>query len=57
MGLLIDSRVLIGFEREGKELEARVRGREEEDVFLSVISASELLHGVHRATKDRKSVV
>ena len=49
MGILIDSSVLINVERTGTNLSAYVKGREEEDVFLSVVSASELLHGVHRA--------
>ncbi len=49
MGILIDSSVFIHFERSGTDLTAYVEGREEEEVFLSVISASELLHGVHRA--------
>ncbi len=53
MGVLIDSSVLIHFERSGTDVSAYVKGREEEDAFLSVISASELLHGAHRAT-DRK---
>jgi len=49
MGVLIDSSVLIHFERSGTDLSTYVEGREEEETFLSVISASELLHGVHRA--------
>ncbi len=49
MGVLIDASVLIGWERAGVELDARVRGREEDALFLSVITVSELLHGVHRA--------
>ncbi len=53
MGILIDSSVLIHFERAGTDLAAYVEGREEEEAFLSVISASELLHGVHRA-EDRR---
>jgi tRNA(fMet)-specific endonuclease VapC len=53
MGLLIDSSVLIGIEREGKGLEVHVQGHEEEDMFLSVVSASELLHGVYRATDGK----
>jgi tRNA(fMet)-specific endonuclease VapC len=53
MGILIDSSILIHFERLGTDISAYVRGREGEDAFLSVISASELLHGVHRAA-DRK---
>ena len=53
MGILIDSSILIHFEREGEDLTSRVRHREKEDFFLSVISASELLHGVHRATSTK----
>ena len=53
MGILIDSSILIHFERLGTDISAYVKGREGEDAFLSVISASELLHGVHRAA-DRK---
>lgn len=49
MGVLIDTSVLIGWERSGADVEARVRGREDEAFFLSAITASELLHGVHRA--------
>ncbi|MCX7012185.1 MAG: type II toxin-antitoxin system VapC family toxin [Candidatus Sumerlaeota bacterium] len=50
MGVLIDSDVLIGLERRDKDVGPFIRGREDEEVFLSVISASELLHGVYRAT-------
>jgi len=53
MGILIDSNILIGLERKGKELSSWIAGREEEEVFLSVISASELLHGVHRAATPK----
>ena len=53
MGILIDSSVLIHFERRGTDISAYVKGREGEDAFLSVISASELLHGVHRAADRR----
>ncbi|MFH0795223.1 MAG: type II toxin-antitoxin system VapC family toxin [bacterium] len=49
MGVLIDSDVLINLERRDEEIASFIRGREEEDVFVSVISASELLHGLHRA--------
>jgi tRNA(fMet)-specific endonuclease VapC len=48
MGVLIDTSVLIGQERGRLDLESRLAHRE--DVFfLSVVTASELLHGVHRA--------
>ena len=49
MGVLIDASVLIAWERGAVEVEARVRGREDETLLMSVITASELLHGVHRA--------
>lgn len=49
MGVLIDASVLIGHERGRVSLEPYLAGREQEEFFLSVITASELLHGVHRA--------
>lgn len=48
MGVLIDSSVLIGQERGRLDLESKLAGRDEE-FFLSVVTASELLHGIHRA--------
>jgi tRNA(fMet)-specific endonuclease VapC len=53
MGILIDSSVLIHVVRSGADVSAYVQGRESEDAFLSVISASELLHGVHRAADPK----
>jgi tRNA(fMet)-specific endonuclease VapC len=49
MGLLIDASVLIEYERGRLDLDEHVAGREAEPFFLSVITVSELLHGVHRA--------
>ena len=49
MGVLIDASILIEHERGRVSLEPRLAGREQEEFFLSVITASELLHGVHRA--------
>ncbi len=49
MGVLIDASVLIGHERGRVNLEPHLAGREDEEFFLSVVTASELLHGVHRA--------
>ena len=49
MEILIDSNILIGLERRKAEMVVHIKGREEEELFISVISASELLHGVHRA--------
>ncbi len=58
MGLLIDASVLIEHERGRLSLEPHLEGREEE-FFLSVVTVSELLHGVHRAaeasTRARRS--
>jgi tRNA(fMet)-specific endonuclease VapC len=47
LALLIDTSVLVDAERRRTSLEA-VAG--EEDRAISVVTASELLHGVHRAT-------
>ena len=49
MAVLIDTSILIAYERGRLDVAGRVAGREAEEVFLSVISASELLHGVERA--------
>jgi tRNA(fMet)-specific endonuclease VapC len=61
MGVLIDASVLIEHERGRLDLERRLEGREGEEVFLSAITASELLHGVHRAqdatTRARRSAL
>ena len=48
MGILIDASVFIEAERGRLALSAKTKGREEE-FFLSVITASELLYGVYRA--------
>ena len=49
MGVLIDASVLIEYERGRVDLSGRLQGRDDEEFFLSVVTASELLHGVHRA--------
>lgn len=49
MAVLIDTSVLIAHERGTLNLQAAIHGRDEEGFHLSVVSASELLHGVHRA--------
>jgi tRNA(fMet)-specific endonuclease VapC len=53
LGVLIDTSVLIEHERGRLELESHLRGRENEEFFLSVVTASELLHGVHRVRDGR----
>lgn len=54
MGLLIDTSVLIDFERAGDGLGEALATLGEEDLSLSAISASELLHGVHRADSEQR---
>lgn len=53
MGVLIDVSILIAHERASIDArtlrEGRLAGREEEAFYISVVTASELLHGVHRA--------
>ncbi len=51
MGVLIDASVLIEWERGRIDLPPQLEGREEEPFFVSVVTASELLHGVHRAVQ------
>ena len=50
MAVLIDASILIEAERGGLDLKPHVERHRDEESFVSVITASELLHGVHRAT-------
>ena len=50
MGVLLDTNVFIDYERGRLDILSNIEGREREACFLSVISASELLHGIYRAT-------
>jgi len=49
LGILIDTSIFIDCERGRLDIQPHIGGREREDCFVSVITASELLHGVHRA--------
>lgn len=51
MDVLIDASTLIEAERRHLDLSKHVDGREADSFILSVITVSELLHGVHRAKK------
>jgi len=51
MGTLLDSSVLIGLERTGSPLALP----DDEEVGIAAITASELLHGVHRADPPRRA--
>ncbi|MXX10655.1 MAG: type II toxin-antitoxin system VapC family toxin [Nitrospira sp. SB0677_bin_15] len=52
MGVLIDASILIDYERKRLDLERHLAQRQQEDFFLSVVTVSELLHGVHRAAQS-----
>lgn len=49
MGALIDSSVLIAVERDHLDLRTVLERHEREPIAIAAITASELLHGVHRA--------
>jgi len=49
MATLVDSSVLIAVERGDLAVDAITARYAEEDVAISAVTASELLHGVHRA--------
>jgi predicted nucleic acid-binding protein len=49
MGVVIDSDILIELEKGRVSVEDIISKREDEEFFISVISVSELLHGVNRA--------
>lgn len=53
MGVILDTSVLIAAERRETALSCLVRDRETEPFGLSVMTISELLHGVYRATSDK----
>lgn len=55
MGVILDTSILISYERGSIALDELIKGREREPFGISVITVSELLHGVHRAnTKARR---
>lgn len=61
MGILIDTSVLIDAERGRIDLTPHLAARAGQQVFLSVITVSELLYGAHRtqdpAQRNRRSAV
>ena len=54
MAVLIDASILIEAERGRLDLGPHVARRPDDESFLSVITASELLHGVHRAAQPHQ---
>jgi tRNA(fMet)-specific endonuclease VapC len=53
VAVLIDASILIEYERRRLDLERYLAHRQQEGFFLSVVTASELLHGVHRAVQPK----
>ena len=49
MGIVLDSNIIIKMERERGSIEALCPRDSDREYYVSVISASELLYGVHRA--------
>lgn len=52
MAVLIDTSILIAYERRRLDLKRHLAQRQQEAFFLSVVTASELLHGVYRAAQS-----
>lgn len=52
MAVLIDASILIEYERGRLDLDRHLAQRRQDDFYLSVVTASELLHGVHRAVQS-----
>jgi len=57
MALLIDSTVLIGLERRGRDPDALVAMIPDEEVAIAAITASEILVGVHKADSSERRVL
>jgi predicted nucleic acid-binding protein len=56
VGKLIDATILVAAERGLLDLDAQLGNHRDEAFALSVITASELLHGVHRARDAERRV-
>src|SRR5689334_19145634 len=52
MGVIVDSSVFVASERGAYDLRAKLQERTGEAAGMSAITASELLHGVHRAASE-----
>jgi predicted nucleic acid-binding protein len=53
VGLIVDTNVFISFERRGQPIDLSP-WEPSEDVFISVVTVSELLMGVHRADTEAR---
>jgi len=56
MGVILDSSEIIALERRRGLVESLVDGRENEPFGISVVTVSELLHGVERADTETRKI-
>ena len=56
MGVILDTSLLIAFERDAVDLDPFIQGRTKDPFGISVITASELLHGVHGADTAKRRI-
>lgn len=54
MGIILDTSILISYERGNLDIDKLVKGNAEEPFGISAITVSELLHGVHRADSESR---
>jgi len=54
MGIIFDTSVLISLERGLINVDRLIKGRENDPFGISVITVSELLHGVYRADSQKR---
>ena len=52
--MILDTSILISLEKSHKSIDEFIAGREAEPFGISVVSVSELLHGVHRADSETR---
>lgn len=55
--MILDTSILIAYERGSLDLDRLVKGREKEPFGISVITVAELLHGVHRADSEKRRLI
>jgi tRNA(fMet)-specific endonuclease VapC len=56
MGVIFDTSEIIAIERNRKDIETLIHGREDDPFGISVVTAAELLHGVERADTEARKV-
>ena len=54
MGIILDTSILIAYERGNLDIDKLVKDSADEPFGLSAITVSELLHGVHRADSESR---